>query len=254
MSSSDYRAKARQILAGKWGMAILVTFVAGILGALLTSSSSSFDIKIDVETMQYIPEALRNLITVYLTIAGSIGGALGLAQFIVGGTVKLGYCKYLLKLHDGEEGEIRDLFSQFDRFADGFILSLLTGIYTFLWSLLFIIPGIVAAYKYSMAPFIMQENPGMKPSEAIDASKKMMDGHKGELFILDLSFIGWMILSAFTMGIGDLWLNPYMNVARTAFYRNLSPARVVMETPTYVIPEAPEYAPAEVVEETTPEE
>lgn len=226
MSSSDFRARARQILAGKWVMAVLVTFVAGIFGAVLASGSASFNfnINIDEEAMRYMPEALVDLLKVYLTVSASIGGALGLAQFLLGGPVKLGYCRYLLKLHDGEEGDMKDLFSQFDRFADGFLLSLLTSIYIFLWTLLFIIPGIVAAYKYAMAPFIMLENPGMKAGEAIDASKKMMYGHKGELFILDLSFIGWALLSILTMGVGSLWLNPYTNASYAAFYRHLNPA------------------------------
>jgi uncharacterized membrane protein len=222
------------MLTGRWLVAVLVTFLAGIFGAVLVSGSASFNfnINIDEEVLQYMPEALVKVIKVYLSIAASVGGVLGLAQFVLSGPVKLGYCKYLLKLHDGEEGEVRDLFSQFDRFADGFLLSLLTSIYTFLWTLLFIIPGIVAAYKYAMAPFIMLENPGMKAGEAIDASKKMMDGHKGELFILGLSFIGWTILSGlFTMGIGDLWLNPYRNASYAAFYRNLNPG--------YQAPKAP---------------
>jgi uncharacterized membrane protein len=223
------------MLTGRWLVAVLVTFLAGIFGAVLVSGSASFNfnINIDEEILQYMPEALVKVIKVYLSIAASVGGVLGLAQFVLSGPVKLGYCKYLLKLHDGEEGEVRDLFSQFDRFADGFLLSLLTSIYTFLWTLLFIIPGIVAAYKYAMAPFIMLENPGMKAGEAIDASKKMMDGHKGELFILGLSFIGWTILSGlFTMGIGDLWLNPYRNASYAAFYRNLNPG--------YQAPKAPD--------------
>lgn len=217
MTSSDYRARAREMLSGKWGMAILTTFVATLLGGLVVSTSSGFDMKVDEEIVNKLPD----FVLTYLTVAASIGGVLGLVSFIIGGTVQLGYCKYLLKLHDGEAGDIKDLFSQFDRFADGFVLSLLSGIYIFLWSLLFVIPGIVAIFKYAMAPFILLENPGMKPNDAITASKEMMDGHKGELFVLDLSFIGWSLLSALTLGIGDLWLFPYMNASYAAFYRQL---------------------------------
>jgi len=233
MSSSDYRAKARQILAGKWLMAVLVTFVAGIFGAVLVGGSSGFkiNINIDEDTLQHMPDAIAAVFKVYLTIAASIGGTLGLAQFLLGGVVKLGYCKYLLNLHDGEEGNIKDLFSQFGRFADGLLLNLLTAIYTFLWTLLFIIPGIVAFYKYAMAPFIMLENPNMRAGDAITASKKMMYGHKGELFILDWSFFGWVLLSLLTMGVGSLWLTPYRNASYAAFYRNLNPG--------YQAPKAP---------------
>lgn len=217
MTASDYRAKAREILSGKWGMAILITLVAGILGGLATNASGSIQFENDVGDLKNLPDIIRT----YLIVAASIGGVLGIIQFAIGGTVQLGYCKYLLKLHDGGDGEVKDLFSEFNRFGDGFILRLLTGLYVFLWSLLFVIPGIVAAYKYAMAPFIMAENPGMTANEAITASKEMMDGHKFELFCLELSFLGWSILTVFTLGIGSLWLNPYINMAFTAFYRNI---------------------------------
>ena len=218
MSSFDLRARARQMLSGKWAMAILTTFLAGVLGALLLSSNSSVNMNFEVEMLEKLPKVVQ----AYLTIAASIGGTLGMIQFVLGGVVQLGYCKYLLKLHDGEQADVKDLFSEFNRFADGFILSLLQGIYIFLWSLLFVIPGIVATYKYAMSSFILLENPGMKPNDAITASKELMNGHKGELFILGLSFFGWMLLSVLTLGIGNLWLNPYMNASYAAFYREIS--------------------------------
>ena len=218
MSSFDLRARARQMLSGKWAMAILTTFLAGVLGALLLSSNSSINMNFEVEMLEKLPKVVQ----AYLAIAASIGGTLGMIQFVLGGVVQLGYCKYLLKLHDGEQADVKDLFSEFNRFADGFILSLLQGIYIFLWSLLFVIPGIVATYKYAMSSFILLENPGMKPNDAITASKEMMNGHKGELFWLGLTFIGWSFLSALTLGIGNLWLNPYMNASYAAFYREIS--------------------------------
>ena len=86
----------------------------------------------------------------------------------------------------------------------------------------FIIPGFIATYRYAMAPYIMAEHPEMGIMEAIEASKQMMDGNKWSLFCLDFSFIGWMILSACTFGIGDLFLNPYTHMATAHFYLNLS--------------------------------
>lgn len=234
MSASDYRAKARAALAGKWGNALVVALVAGIFGALMTGSNFTLNFDLDENTMKYIPDAVK----VYLIIATSIGGVLSLAQFIMGGVVQLGYCKYLLKQQDGEDGDVKDLFSEMDRFGDGFVLSLLTSLYIILWTMLFIIPGIVAAYRYAMAPFILHENRGMRASDAIAESKYLMDGNKGDLFVLDLSFIGWILLNILTLGIGSLWLNPYMNAARAAFYRTLRP-RVVIPPTTYDAPAAP---------------
>lgn len=222
MYISYFRERARSALSEKWGIAILVAFVASVFGALVAGSSFSLNLDLDEQVVGQLPKIVRT----YLAVAGIIGGLLGTMQFIMGGVVKLGYCKFLLKQQDGEEGDVKDLFSQMDRFGDGFLLSLLTGIYTTLWTMLFIIPGIVAMYKYAMAPFILLENPSMRANEAIAESKYLMDGNKGSLFLLHLSFFGWSLLCVLTLGIGYLWLNPYINASYAAFYRSLSP-RVV---------------------------
>lgn len=215
MNSSDYRRIAREKLAGNWGPAILAAFVAALLGGLVIGIGFSFDIEVDEDIFYQLPDIVKT----YILTSASIASTLSLVHFIIGGVVRQGYVVYLLRQHDGRAPELRDLFSQFHRFGDGFCLALLRGIFIALWSLLFVIPGIVASYRYAMAPFILAENPDMTASEAIAASKQMMDGHKGELFLLDLSFIGWSILNVFTLGIGSLWLNPYVNAAYAAFYR-----------------------------------
>jgi uncharacterized membrane protein len=168
--------------------------------------------------LQNLPEFVITL----LAIIGSIAGILALVSFIIGGAVNLGYATYLLKQHDRANFEFGDLFSQFHRFGQGFAQRFLRGLYIFLWSLLFVIPGIVKSYAYAMTPFIMADNPEMTANEAITASKEMMNGHKGELFWLSLTFIGWVLLSVLTLGIGTLFLNPYMNASYAAFYRNLT--------------------------------
>ena len=217
MNSSDIRYRARQDLAGKWGVAILAGFLAALLGGLVSSSGGgNFDL--DQQEIARLPDILKT----YLLVAASIGAVLGTITLIVGGTVELGYSKFLLKMHDGEDAKVEDLFSQFHRFGDGFCQRLLRALFVALWSMLFVIPGIVKGYAYAMTPFIMAENPEMSASEAITASKELMDGHKGELFTLDLTFIGWGLLAALTLNLGHLALNPYRNAAYAAFYKNLT--------------------------------
>ena len=218
MNSSDLRYQARQTLAGKWGIAVLAGFLAALLGGLVVGSGAGPNLNLEEEELRHIPRVLLP----YIMMLASIGGILGIVRFIAGGPVKLGYCRFLLKMHDGEDAQVGDLFSRFDRFGDGFCLELLTSLYIILWSLLFIIPGIIKAYAYAMAPFILEENPNMTPSEAIKASRELMDGHKFELFCLYWSFFGWALLSVLTLGIGSLWLNPYMNAATAAFYRSIA--------------------------------
>ena len=98
---------------------------------------------------------------------------------------------------------------------------LLMGIYIFLWTLLLIIPGIVKSLAYSLVPYILVEKPELSANEAIDLSRKMMKGHKNEFFFLVLSFLGWMILSCLTLGIGFFWLLPYMYTTYAAFYEDV---------------------------------
>lgn len=225
MTARDYRAIARQKLAGKWGSAILIALIAFYLGGLIAESSVDINIRISEDTQLNIESVL------YLPFTAlGLGGILSIVQMILGGVIRQGYAVSLLKQHDGEETDITDLFSQFHRFGDGFCLGLLEFVFVFLWGLLFIIPGIVAAYRYAMAPFLMAENGDMTASEAITASKELMDGHKAELFFLDLSFIGWGILNLLTAGIGSIALNPYKNAAYAAFYRNLCPKAVTQPT------------------------
>ena len=113
------------------------------------------------------------------------------------------------------------LFAPFKQYARTVGAVLLVFVYTLLWTLLLVIPGIIKAYSYSMTFYILRENPEMTAGDAITASQKMMDGHKMALFLLFLSFIGWAILASITFGIGYLWLIPYIYTAYAAFYETL---------------------------------
>lgn len=113
------------------------------------------------------------------------------------------------------------LFAPFKQYARTVGAVLLVFVYTLLWTLVLVIPGIIKAYSYSMTFYILRENPEMTAGDAITASQKMMDGHKMDLFLLSLSFIGWAILASITFGIGYLWLIPYIYTAYAAFYETL---------------------------------
>ena len=110
---------------------------------------------------------------------------------------------------------IRHAFSDYVRNA---VSILLVYVYTALWTLLLIVPGIVKGLAYSLTHFIVKDNPELSPNEAINLSIKMMKGHKFDLFYLYLSFIGWILLAILTLGIGLLWVIPYMQTAMAAFY------------------------------------
>ena len=118
------------------------------------------------------------------------------------------------------------MFQHFDKFWAAFKVSFFTGLFTFLWSLLLIIPGIIKGLGYSMAMYILAENPDMPALEALKKSQEMMDGHKMELFVLYLSFIGWFLLTAVTCGIASLYVTPFVNATMVNFYLNIKPSAV----------------------------
>lgn len=216
MDSKTLKRRALNNLQGNWGLSVGVALLAALLGG--ATVSGTMNLNIDQEILAELPP---NVLAVIAAIA-SVLSILSFVQFILGGTVNLGYTRFLLDQHDGNELNFRTLFSQFDRFGVGFLQKFLRGLYIFLWSLLLIVPGIVKTYSYAMTPYILADHPEMTANEAITASRKLMDGHKGELFWLHLTFIGWVLLNAFTLGIGSLFLNPYMQAAETAFYRQLT--------------------------------
>lgn len=138
--------------------------------------------------------------------------------FIFAGPLLLGMVTYFLTISRDHEGRLEQLFSGFFNFKTAMITYLLVFVYVLLWTLLLIIPGIIAAITYSMTFYIIADDSSIGPNEAIDKSKKMMDGFKWKFFCLSLRFLGLAILCLFTLGIGFLWLFPYMQVTIAKFY------------------------------------
>ncbi len=170
-------------------------------------------------------------------VAGLIVNAImGVVSFtyvgplILTGPLSYGLIKVILKAVREQDSkvELGDLFKGFtEDFVGNFLTGLLVTLFTFLWSLLFVIPGIVKMYSYSMALYIKTDHPEYTAKQCIDESRKMMNGHKMELFLLQLSFIGWMFVGALCLGVGTLWVNAYMQTATACFYEELKNQPVV---------------------------
>ncbi len=152
---------------------------------------------------------------------------LGLVSFtyigtiVLAGPIYLGLAMFILQVLRTSKGEFGTGFEGFKQFGPSFVASLLIGVFVTLWSLLLVIPGIIAMYRYSMTFFILADNPSMHGLEAIRKSKEIMKGHKWELFVLELSFIGWFILCFITFGIAWIWVAPYYYVTHAAFYEKI---------------------------------
>ncbi len=227
MDTKGIRRQARAHLQGSWGLSIGVAVVACLLGGLLTGMSflpeisywKQFNFFHDRDISHYVSGSWEIVQGVRIEFKN---GIFGLASFLLGGVLQLGYARFLLRQHDGNPTEFNDLFSQFDRFGTGFAQHFLRSLYTLLWSFLLIIPGIIAALSYAMTPFILEEHPELTANEAIRRSKELMRGHKTDLFILELTFIGWSLLCILTLNLGHIALNPYKNAAYAVFYREIT--------------------------------
>ena len=169
----------------------LIGVIYGIFGAL-------FD---DDSLFGYVLELLYSLAVVPLT---------------------MGFTYYVLNYVRGKKFEISQLFEFYDqRYFEILCLTILVGIFTFLWSLLLIIPGIIAAVSYSMYTYLYVDNCSSNPGVVINESKRLMDGYKLEYFVFELSFIGWILISVLTFGIAFIYVGPYITVSNALFYEEL---------------------------------
>lgn len=178
---------ARESLKGKWGLAI-GTFI------------------------------------VYIIITGFFGAWRNQASIIsllISGPMALGAATFSLAISRGGEARLEQIFEGFRNFSKALATYLLMLLYIILWTLLFIIPGIIAAMSYSMVFYILHDDKSLKPQEILDRSKKMMNGYKAKLFYLCLRFFLLALLCILTLGIGFLWLIPYANITMAKFYDDI---------------------------------
>lgn len=205
-TNQDYKNAALTALKGNWAPVIVATIIYFVITIIVSLMSELYD-----------PE----------TSAGAVAGVAILGWLVLSlfASIPLGvgyYNSLNLLLVEGDNQVTNNMF----KIGYGNLLRnvggmLLVGVFTFLWTLLLIIPGIIKSLAYSMTPFILKDYPELSANQAINLSMKMMEGRKFDLFYLYLSFIGWGILALFTLGIGYLWLMPYMYTSTAAFYQNV---------------------------------
>ena len=187
--AKELRAAAWEKKKGRWGMLALVFFIYSLIMAACAALS-------------YV-------------VVGAV------AVLLLSGPLMLGFTMVCLAVSRRQGASLSKLFEGFSRFGDSLVLFLLMDIFIFLWSLLFIIPGIIKMYSYSMSWFVLHDRPDLTGNEARKRSIYLMRGHKWRLFCLDFSFLGWYLLSALTLGILAFWVTPYHMMARAEFYQEL---------------------------------
>lgn len=232
-SNTQLKNEALFALRGNWGKAVLAVLVYFLIACLVSGPT----IYSQNQLSEYMQEnvgpntSLRNLSSLILDPAfqtiqqrsRATSSFTTIFEILVLLPFTLGLANAFRRLLLSEESDIlgNSVRIATDNYWHKVWGMLLSAIFVFLWSLLFIIPGIIKIFSYAMTKYILEDYPELTASEAIDRSRAMMRGHKFDLFWLYLSFIGWGFLCLFTAGIGYLWLVPYMETAEAAFYEDV---------------------------------
>lgn len=195
-TSSGYKDRALDSLKGKWDKGILATLINYAIIGIPTYG-------IALSAGQEAWGNLSNLWTIAML------------------PLSWGVTIFFLRIIRQENPDFNNLFDGFKDYWRIFVTLFLRNLYTGLWALLLIVPGIIKAYSYAMTEYILKDDPEIGANAAIEKSMDMMQGHKMDLFLLHLSFIGWAILACFTLGLGFLVLYPYFTTTQAHFYEDL---------------------------------
>ena len=206
--NSELRAQARERLEGQWGTFVLMTFLMLVIQTIL-------------QIPGYIGSLLEVLSPENVLASLSFSNISNILSLLAL-PLSWGLTVSLLRNHREESVDLENLFDGFrgGRYTRVFCALFLVRLFTFLWTLLLIIPGIIKAFSYALTPYILLDEPELTARQAITRSCEIMQGRRWKLFCLYLSFIGWGILCLLTFGIGFLWLVPYMNASIAAFYED----------------------------------
>lgn len=227
MKAKELRSRAWNALKGRYWWAVLAALLAWLFGAASMGATSeaarkSGDVangtsEAATQLEAYLNKLPKNILLAVMFVLITIL-VIAIAMSIISSAIKLGYCRFNMDLFtEVEKPTMHLLFSRLGIIWKALWMDILIGLLIALGCILFIIPGIIFALAYSQADYILAENPNISAVEAMKKSRKMMKGNKWSLFCLGLSFIGWIILSAFVPA-GVLLLTPYIEAANAAFY------------------------------------
>ena len=224
LKSKELRVKAWESLKGKYWMAFAVVIVTGLIcsigNAFVSFGQNLSEVlglvdPAELDSTMVIGALVLNAIVMISAIIGLLFG------IFVSSPITVGLCNYFI-INTDSKPSFKDAFSGFKvKYLRNIGTLLLVGIKTVLWSILFIIPGIIKTYEYAIIPYILADDPEISSKDAFKKAKQMMQGNKWRLFKLEFSFIGWFLLCVLTLGLGTFFLIPYINAATAEFYVEL---------------------------------
>lgn len=218
----EMKERGKAAFKANYWPCVLVALLMGLFTATATATyrtDSSTEFQYAVQSGD--KAAIAALVGAFVLVAG-IG--LVIKIFLVN-PIKLGGVHFFTENIEAGPVPVGAIKAGFQNYGHNFVVLLLQDVYLTLWFLLLIVPGLIKAYSYRMVPYILAEHPEFSATEVITRSREMMNGHKWQAFKLDLSFLGWILLGALTLGLVNVfWTAPYMESAQAALYLKLRDA------------------------------
>lgn len=191
-SNKQLMQRARESLSATWAEPVLITLAYSVV-----------------------------LVLISITMAESQLSLTWLLNLLIGGPAAVGFASFYLGAIREQKFDVQLLKRGIHEFLKAFVTYLLVTLFIFLWALLFLIPGIIAGYSYSMVFYILCDRPELSISETLKQSQRLIYGKRWKLFCMDCRFIGWFLLCLLTLGIGFIWFWPYYMTTKTYFYEDL---------------------------------
>ena len=226
-SIAELKSRGKQAFKANYWQSVAVSFVMAIFAGGTASAASnrvqSTTSEVTVEGAGVSPEQAAFLAAVVLGVIFTVGIVGSIVHALLANPIEVGGRRFFEKNANDPTTQFNTMFEGFQDYGRVLVTMLIRDVFILLWTLLLIIPGAMKAYSYRLVPYLVKDRPELSPMEVLAESEALMRGNRWRAFVMDLSFLGWLLLGVVTLNLGNIfWTNPYMNATDAALYQELT--------------------------------
>jgi len=226
-SIAELKSRGKQAFRANYWQSVAVSFVMAIFAGGTASAASnrvqSTTSEVTVEGAGVSPEQAAFLAAVVLGVIFTVGIVGSIVHALLANPIEVGGRRFFEKNANDPTTQFNTMFEGFQDYGRVLVTMLIRDVFILLWTLLLIIPGAMKAYSYRLVPYLVKDRPELSPMEVLAESEALMRGNRWQAFVMDLSFLGWLLLGVVTLNLGNIfWTNPYMNATDAALYQELT--------------------------------
>lgn len=226
-SIAELKSRGKQAFRANYWQSVAVSFVMAIFAGGTASAASnrvqSTTSEVTVEGAGVSPEQAAFIAAVVLGVVFTVGIVGSIVHALLANPIEVGGRRFFEKNANDPTTQFNTMFEGFQDYGRVLVTMLIRDVFILLWTLLLIIPGAMKAYSYRLVPYLVKDRPELSPMEVLAESEALMRGNRWQAFVMDLSFLGWLLLGVVTLNLGNIfWTNPYMNATDAALYQELT--------------------------------